>query len=421
MLAVPALLIIGVAIFVVKWNFGNAIATQLGNTKMPEEELIERELAKFAIALAPDDPQTFYASGVVLEKAGKLEELPQIVELYEKATSLSPNDYRYWLVLGKLRERNGDAMGGENALRKSLALAPNYSQINWALGNALLRQNKTDEAFNYLKQAAINGETFVPSVAALAWDFFEGDVPTITANVGDSPPIRVWLAIFLARQKRTPEALKFWNELDSEDKRGKFKDQGEELFNRFISNKNFRAALEVRQSLLLPDAEKPEIGKLLNPSFENDTYLGKSGTNFFGWQIAEGTQPNIGINEEAKQDGARSLVLVFNSPTGKEFRDISQMIAVEPNTGYYVEFSAKTSSLRTKETVLWQITDMNEDKILASSTQISSDTGDWQKIGIDFQTSSNTEAVRLHIVRVPCQVCAITGKIWFDSFSLQKK
>jgi tetratricopeptide (TPR) repeat protein len=154
LLILPTLIIIGTTFFIVKWCFGNAISTQLGNAKTVEEEAVERELGKLAMSLAPDDPQTFYAAGVIQEKAGNLEQFPEIITLYEKAAARSPNDYRYWLALGKIRERAGDSEGGEKAVRKALELAPNYSNINWTLGNILLRRNSIEEAFSYFKKAA---------------------------------------------------------------------------------------------------------------------------------------------------------------------------------------------------------------------------------------------------------------------------
>ena len=213
LLLVPALSIIIVAVFVAKWCLGNVVATQLGNAKTPEQITLEKDLADFAATLAPDDPQTFYSTGVVLEKADHVDNFPQIVQLYEKAVSLTPNDYRYWLTLGKIRERSGDANGGEKAVRRALELAPNYSQVNWTLGNILLRQNKVDEGFQHLQQAATTSETFAPSVVGLAWQFYDGDMPTVLAKVGDSNAVRASLAVFLAREKRIAEASKLWNDL----------------------------------------------------------------------------------------------------------------------------------------------------------------------------------------------------------------
>ena len=65
-------------------------------------------------------------------------------QAYERAAALSPSDYRYWLPLARAREHSGDVEGAEKALRRALALAPNYAQVHWALGNVLLSFRQVD-------------------------------------------------------------------------------------------------------------------------------------------------------------------------------------------------------------------------------------------------------------------------------------
>ncbi len=144
-------------VFFVKWCFAYAIATQADT----------RELAEFAVNLAPNVPQTHFALAVLNEKTLLPEDLQKSLAEYEKATALAPNDYRLWFALGKSRERGGDAVGAELALKKAVELAPGYSRLRWTYGNILLRQGKTDEGFAEMRQAAETDKTFInPIVAA---------------------------------------------------------------------------------------------------------------------------------------------------------------------------------------------------------------------------------------------------------------
>ena len=53
--------------------------------------------------------------------------LADAVHEYEIAATLSPNDYRYWMELGRGIEAAGDNAGGERALGRAVELAPAYS------------------------------------------------------------------------------------------------------------------------------------------------------------------------------------------------------------------------------------------------------------------------------------------------------
>jgi Tfp pilus assembly protein PilF len=187
------------AFFFVKWCLANAIASQV----------IYKEVADLAIDWAPDDPQAHYSLAVLYEKSFLAEYLPQSLEEYEKAAALAPNDFRLWLAVGKARERVGDSAGAENALRRALELAPNYTEVQWTLGNVLLRGGKTDEAFVEIRKVAGDPKYAAPAVS-IAWQIFEGDLARIRQNLGDSVSVNAALALFLAKQKRFDEAMQTW-------------------------------------------------------------------------------------------------------------------------------------------------------------------------------------------------------------------
>jgi len=131
-LVIAGLCCLTASFFFAKWCFANAIATQA----------LLKEVAELSVVLAPNDPQTHYALAVLNEKTFLPEDLTKSLAEFEQATALAPHDFRLWLALGKARERRGDAAGAELALRRTSELAPNYAQIQWTLGNILLRRGK---------------------------------------------------------------------------------------------------------------------------------------------------------------------------------------------------------------------------------------------------------------------------------------
>ena len=393
--------------FFVRWFFANSIAA---NTNL-------REVADFAVGLGPGDPQTHYTLAVLSGKIFLTEELEKSLTEHEKAAALAPKDYRGWLGLGRARERVGDAAGAELALRKSLELAPNYSQVKWTLGNILLRQGKTSEGFAELRGAAQSDVTFRNPTIITALEIFDGDLAQVKQNVGDSKEINSALAVFFAAQKRFDEALKAWDVLPAEEKKTTFKETGEQLYRELLAAKKYRDALMIRSQIGGSETEQAVVGQIVNSGFEREVKPRDAGV--FEWQIADGAKPQIGLDDVQKHSGNRSLVVIFNSPDGKDFRGISQIVALEAGKTYRFETFYK-SELKTSATLVWEIVDAADGKVLATTGTVSPN-ADWTSLKAEF-AAANTEAVTLRMAREACKspVCPISGRVWFDDFSIVK-
>ncbi len=408
LLIASCLLFLGMIFFFVKWCFAYTIAARAP----------AKEVAEWSVDLAPQDPQTHYALAIFAERNFAPEDLAQSLGEYERAVALAPNDFRLWLALGKARERSGDAAGAELALRKSLSLAPNYAQVQWTLGNALLRQGKTAEAFAEITKAAESDPNYRTPAVNTAWQIFNGDLESVRRNLGNSVTVNFALTSFLARQKRFAEAAQIWKSLPVENKRTEYKADGEQLLGAMLAEKKYREALQIQQSISdRPEAENFAVGKIYNGGFEMS--LARENTHVFDWQIADGTQPQIGPNVEQKHGGATSLFFIFNSSDGRDFRQLSQIVAVESNRRYSFEFYYK-SELKTSATLRWEIADAADGKVLAVINPIIA-SADWTKAEADFTTTAATEAVVIRLLREECKLslCPVSGKVWFDDFQLK--
>lgn len=355
-----------ITVFFVKWCFANAIAARAPNA----------EVAQLAIDLAPNDPQTHYALAVLNDKIFSPEDLLKSLAEFEQAVALAPNDYRLWLALGKARERNGDAAGAEVALRKALGLAPNYAQVQWTLGNILLRRGKTEEAFAEIRRAAESGETYRVPAVTTAWQIFGGDAARIRQNLGDSNSLKSALAVFLVKEKRFDEAMEIWNTLPVAAKKTLLKPDGEQLSAAMMAAKKYLFGLKIQTEIYETEAENFAPGKIFNGNFEADVKREKA--SVFDWQIADGAQPQIGFDDKQKVGGARSLVIVFNSADGRDFRQISQTTAIEAAGKYVFEIFYK-SNLKTAAGLRWEIADPADGKVLAA-TSLNSNSAEWTNL-----------------------------------------
>ncbi|HEV8593733.1 MAG TPA: tetratricopeptide repeat protein, partial [Pyrinomonadaceae bacterium] len=357
------------AFFVVKWTLGNAASTR---ADLPE-------IAQLTTQLAPDDPQTHYATAVLLEKQFDIASLDAAVMEYEKAAALSPSNYLYWLALGTARERNGDPTGGERALRKALELAPNYSRVLWALGNLLVRQGRIDEGFAEIRQAVANDGSFSDVAAVTAWRLLGGEVPAVRKALGDSERLNASLSMLLANENRLDEALSVWNGLTPESKRGSLVDAGAKLAQKVLEAKRYRDALKLRIELGL---ESTQAGVITNGGFEEPIKTQIIG--IFDWQITAG-EPQIAPTSGQKHSGNVSLALIFNSTNSSDFRTLSQTVAVGPGQEYDFEAFYR-ADLKTKVGFTWEIVDAANNTVI-TSTEATAPSADWTRLQTRFRVS----------------------------------
>lgn len=403
---IPALVFLTLAFFCVKWGLANTVSLKADL----------KEVADLAAGMAPDDPQTHYASAVLHQKTFLPEDLQISLAEFEKAAALAPHNYLLWLEVGHSRERNGDPAGAEKALRRASELAPNYALVRWALGNTLLRQGRTDEAFSEIRRAVDGDDKYTGPAAVTAWQIFDGDLAKVRQAIGDSTRINAALAVFLSGQKHFDEAFAIWDALPANDKRGTFKQNGEDLYAQLVEARKYRSALKVFSDVIAPEGEPVTPGQIANGGFESA--LKPTGARVFEWQIADSLQPQIGSDTGQKHSGSRSLVIIYDSAAPKDFRAVSQTVVVEPGKAYSFEIFYK-SNLTATATFYWEIVSAIDGKALGS-TDPAAGNSDWKGQRAKFTVPGNTEAVIVRLVRAQCAtgLCPITGKIWFDDLSL---
>ena len=120
-----------------------------------------------------------------------------------------------------------------------------------------------------------------------------------------------------------------------------------------------------------------------------------------------------------KHGGSRSLILFFNSDTGKDLRKIEQTVVVESGKNYKFEGFYR-ADFKTLGTIGWDIIDAGDGKVLASTDEISN-SNDWKTFSADFATPPTTQAIIIRLGNLNCKqgICPISGKLWFDDFSLR--
>jgi tetratricopeptide (TPR) repeat protein len=417
LLVVPVLLALVGSWYASRWYIGNTMAEFA-----PRLENGGIDTARSAMRLAPNDPWTHWAYAGLEKLSFEPEALRDAVRRYEEAARLSPNDYRFWMDLGRTREQAGDAAGGEKALRRAVELAPAYAYPRWLLGNLLLRAGRGDEAFQELRRSAEADPKLRPQIFNVAWYVFGEDVQAVREAVGNSPAARAEFAAYLGGRLRFDDALSLWASLNASEKKEQ-RANGETLMNTLIAAKRYRAALAVLRDIAPEDvATALSAGQFTNGGFESD--IGASGAGLFGWQVTSVPQAQVAVDPNYRHAGQRSLRILFKSPSTLEFKNIAQLVVVESGAQYRFTCFVKTEELKSAGTPLIEILDgADERNLLGASTPLPVGKSDWQQLTIDFKTPATTEAVKVRISRAPCvgdPVCPIYGIVWYDDFNLQQ-
>jgi len=324
LLLIPAVLALLGGWFAVRWYVGNTVAEYA-----PEVAQGGIELARMAVRWAPGDPLTHWRLGSLEEKTFSAESLAATVSEYREAVRLSPNDYRYWMELGRALESSGDPESSEKALRRAVELAPAYSHPRWQFGNLLLREGKFEEAFNQLGRAAEADVQMRPQVFELAMRVFGGDIDQIAKVACATPAARAQFAIYLVNVQKVDEATRMWGTIAPADRRAQ-PALSKEMEDALIGAKQFRAVLNLRRELE-PDANLPVVGQVWNGGFENP--LTASLADPFGWQVNSRPAAQVTIDSLA-HTGRGSLRIAFRSSSTLEKIHVSQTVVIEPGAQY---------------------------------------------------------------------------------------
>jgi hypothetical protein len=403
--------------FVVRWYAGNTMAEYFD----PSENNLR--VAQMAASMAPGDPLTHWRLAQVTQKGLPLDQQIHALGEYEKAVSLSPNDYRFWMALGTASEQAGDQVKAEQALKRAVELAPAYAYPHWYLGNLLLRSGRYGEAFAELRVASEADADLQPQQFNLIWEVYNSDVESLRKAVGDNAANRAKFGSYLLGRQKFDDGLRMWDTLNESEKRSN-RDTGEAMVNSLLSGYRYHDAARVWNDITTNDRFRAEIGRMFDGGFEDASSYGPEVV--FGWQVKAQPQLQIGVDENKRHGGTTSLRLVFHVRSNIENISISQLVPIETKSEYEFEFYVATDKVETGSPPLVQVIDPTTSGVLVSSPAASNGSSDWTRVSLTFKTGDKTEAVMIRIVRPSCgtqeaPVCPIFGSVWYDDFSLKRR
>jgi tetratricopeptide (TPR) repeat protein len=366
--------------------------------------------ANTAVRLSPHDPDSHYVRGVLLESSGDSSET---VSEYKQAALLRPEDYVGWLNLARVSEINGDTHEALLAAKQAVKLSPFYSQPHWFLGNLLIRSGQSEEGFAELRLAAVNNPSLIPAIIDLAWQLSHGEVDFVQrALKPTSAEGYKHLATYFIKKGKTADALALLR--TSSISPGELHPFVSDL----LSSKQFMHAHELWK---IEQVGNLNGGPLVDPGFEQPANLDHSE---FGWRSENKTQSLLlDFDYKGAKEGHSSLRIDFKGDSNTELPILSQIVMVESNSHYQLEFAVRSDALISANLPEVTITDATDDQLLGPAKQLPADTSSgWQVLTAVFETHGSTEAINVKLVREHCAKypCPIFGRLWLDSFVLRK-
>ena len=400
--------------FVISAYIGSTMAEYLSS------EEAGLSMPRRAVALAPRDPHAHWRLGAIMERRLPADQMSQALAEFEKAASLSPNDYRFWMDFGTALEQAGEVERAEKALRRSVELAPAYAYPRWYLGNLLLRSGRYPEAFSELRRASEADPTFQPQLFNAAWSIYRDDTQALTVAVGSTATARAGFAQYLIGFQRFDDGIRLWKSLNENERRAN-REAGEAIVKSLVASQRYHQAADVSNDLA-PAAVHSAVGKFVDGNFESG--VGYPEGSIFGWKVTSTPQAQIGIDHAQGYQSGNSLRLVFQVRSRLDAVNVSQLIPIAADTEYELEYAVKTQKVESADLLSVAVFDEVEGKLLAQSEETSGGTSDWKVVKVSFKTGPKTQAITMRLQRNACAPegsCPIYGTVWYDNFNLQRR
>lgn len=338
-----------------------------------------------------------------------------------RAVAASPNDYRYWLELGKARGGNDQFQQAEDSLQRAIELAPRYFEPRWALANLRLRTGKLDQAQADFRQAiTLSGSLYGNAsprpdrnATLNAYNAMTGamgvNLDALRSVTPQDSAAQAYLAEFFATHDAIDQALEIWRRLPAagiDAEPNSYRELSFQLLRELQAKNRFGEARDVWRKFAESEssATNGQDNLITNGGFEQTPLSEKYPTlidppSGFDWIIRRHPEVRAIRSNDVSHSGSYSIHLTFAASMNSEFQDIFQFVAVEPMLQYRLTYFLKTKNVSSlaNEAPFIEITDAANPSSFNLRSIAPSGTSDWREQAITFTTTESTRGLRLTI------------------------
>lgn len=293
----------------------------------------------------------------------------------------------------------------EKLLKRARDIAPLSFALLWRIAIDSLWVGNNDLALDCLKTIS---KVDSNKVFDLSWKVFN-DNELILANLVNENNAISYLN-YLISKKQVDETLVLWEKID------KWSLDKSDFVDKYINFLIDYDRLDKAESLWIEKYGKPDDDSLMwNGGFER-----KPVQNGFGWRISQTEDAFIGYDWENKVEGNYSLQVIFDGKHNANFRHVSNVVPVKPDSDYIFSSYIKSDNLTTRNGILWEIA-CYPNRLMSETTNSHTGTNDWLKIEKQFHTPSDCYAVKIVLRRFKSDKLDryISGNVWIDDVKLR--
>jgi len=330
----------------------------------------------------------------------------EIESLYFKSVSLNPFAVEGWLGLSEHYLQNNDKRNAKTSLNRALDLSNNYPSRLWESSILAMRLGEEEIASENLKKVIISDPERRPRAFETSWILFK-DSELITDKIITDESIVDYLQ-FLIRKRDVSESKKVFENIREINLEQNIDDRTfRDYINLLIAHKEIdHAYAEWRNKYPL---ETPDL--VWNSGFENDIL------NYgFDWIINKGNNFEISIDDI---NNSKKLRIDFNGEDNLDFRNLYQIVPVEPGSEYDFIFNMETLDITTRNGLGWEIICFNTNELI-DKTQflIGTNSGKDYKKKISIPENCNSIKIILRRYKSNKLDKYINGTIWINKVTL---
>jgi hypothetical protein len=311
-------------------------------------------------------------------------DLAQASREIERATRLSPYDYRLQVVLASVKESQQEMPAAENALRTAALLAPSNIDVRWRLANLLLRRGKITDALVEFRAAVTRDQALMPATLDLVWHVTGGDLTALQSVMPSTQQASITVANFLLKHGQTLEAARLFERVDREARIGS--PASSEFIDSLVKSRELGLARRLWIGLVSGStdsgADTRDTSIMWNGGFESEPIPGLAQ---FDWSLGPSDYAAISVDNSNAHQGSRSLRIdLAGRDTTRLDGEIKEVVALEPGGHYKLECYVKTRDLVTMDGPRMALGCDWDGGWTAAGPAIAAGTGDWRRMELDF-------------------------------------
>jgi tetratricopeptide (TPR) repeat protein len=338
---------------------------------------------------------------------------------YQLALQRNPRSADYWMDLASAWEATGEIERAREAFGRAREAHPISGEIAWRLGNFHLRQEELATGFSEIRRALELDSKLTRLAVSLCWRA-GGRVEDILENALPSSlePRLLALEYFVSQREIEP-ALTTWETALRTGKTVELR-RVVAFVDMLLGQRRLDTARTVWDQALVaagfvaPASDPPPL--VFDGGFATEPLNGG-----FGWRVLPAPGTRADFDEGDFRSEPRSLRLHFDGTTNVSFRNVWQLVPVEPNRPYRFSGYLRTESVSTDSGIRFWITDAINRGALDVQTHNVVGSQPWALEELVFTTSPETRLVRIDVLRIPSRKLdnKLSGQVWIDDIALE--